>query len=683
MRRALTVACLLAATPALADEGMWTFNNFPADKVKKAYGFQPTDQWLQHVQLSSARLAGGCSGSFVSAQGLVLTNHHCARRCIDDVSTPQRDYIKNGFWAAAQEDELQCPTVEINRLEMVWDVTELVNQATMGLEGAAFHDAQKEIYARVEKSCATSDDVRCDVVNLHHGGMYHLYKYRRFQDVRLVFAPEHSVAFFGGDPDNFEYPRYDYDVSFLRVYVDGKPAPTGHFFKWSAAGAQPGMLTFVTGHPGGTSRLDPTGLLRYQRDYALPERLTRIAEMRGLVTMFQALGPEQARISNNLRFGLENGFKALKGRREALADDAFLAQKEAEQKALQDKARARKDLAPLVKTAWSSVDKAAARLREIRVALRNLEQGAGSGSQLFNFARALLRAGDELPKPNEKRLPEFSDAKLPALRQMLTSPVPIYPDLEQLTLTFYLSKLREELGPDHPVVRRVLGAKSPEELAKELVKATKLSDHNVRRSLLAGGKDAVDAANDAMIELARATDGDARAIRKLYENEVDSVVTKNTEAIAKARFSIYGASTYPDATFTLRLSYGSVKGYVEDGKAVEPMTTFEGLYQRATGREPFELPPSWVMAKDRLDPRTPMNFCTTNDIIGGNSGSPVINKDAEVVGVIFDGNIQSLGGEYGFDPAVNRAVALDSRAIVEGLDRVYGAHRLVRELRGN
>ena len=674
-------ALILASSIAHADEGMWTYNNFPSDKVKQKYGFESTQQWLDHVRLSSLRLAQGCSASLVSPNGLVMTNHHCAHQCIEQLSNAQKDYVASGFFARTEKEEVKCPVLEANQLTQITDVTDRVRAALKGLEGKQYNDALKAEMSKIEKECATSDDVRCDVVSLYHNGIFNLYKYRRFQDVRLVFAPEFAIAFFGGDPDNFNFPRYDLDVSFLRIYEGDRPAKTEHYFKWSPEGARDGDLAFVSGNPGGTSRLNTVAQLEYQRDVALPANLLRLAELRGLLTDFADRGPEFKRISSPLLFGTENSLKGLFGRYQSLLDKAFFASKVAAEQAFRSKI----NLDPAKKrtygSAWDAIAKAEVDLKNIRRPLVYLEQGAGFQSQLFSIAKTLVRTSEELPKPNEKRLREYADSAMPAVKQRLFSSAPIYDDLEIATLAFSLTKLREMLGPDDPAVRKVLGKDSPKEIATSLVKGTQLKDVKLRKALFEGGKKAVDASNDPMIQLARKIDPDARAIRKHYEDDIESVEKKNQELIAKANFEIYGTSNYPDATFTARVSYGQVKGWIENGKPVNPITTMAGAFERNTGRDPFALPASWLAAKSKLNLGTPMNFCTDNDIIGGNSGSPMVNKNGEIIGLVFDGNIHSLGGEYGFDPALNRTVAVHSAALIEALGKIYGANRIIEELR--
>ena len=672
-------ACFTSDSRVHADEGMWPPNAFPSAEVGKKYGFAPDQPWLDHVQLASARLAQGCSASFVSREGLVMTNHHCAHGCIEQLSSPKRDLVANGYFARTQADELRCPALEVNQLVSIEDVSQRMAAALAGKSGAAYSETKKAEHAKLEKACATSDAVRYDVVELYQGARQYLYKYQRFQDVRLVFAPELAAAFFGGDPDNFNFPRYVLDVAFLRIYEGDKPAPREHFFPFSQNGAQEGELTFTSGHPGHTSRELTVAELLFERRVRLPRRLGMLSEMRGELTEFGRRGAEQRRISKGPLFGVENSIKALRGRQQALLDDRLIPSKKKAESAL--RARLAKDKRPGFATAYASVDKAVATMGEIFDNYDLLERGLAFPGDLFGYARALVRAADELPKANETRLPEFTDAAQPALKQGLFSPAPVHPELEVLQLTFGLTKLREILGPDDPVVKKLLGKKSPAKLAFELVRGTTLGTPAARKKLFEGGKAAIDASRDPLIAFAKLVDPDARAVRKRYEDEVESALSKAHEAIAAVRFEAYGTSVYPDATFTLRFSYGAVRGWVERGKSVPPFTVFGGAFERATGEEPFALPKSWLDAKPKLNLETRLNFVSTNDIIGGNSGSPVINRNAEIVGLIFDGNIHSLGGEYGFDEKLNRAVSVHSSAILEALKVIYGASRLADELR--
>lgn len=699
MTRSLALPCtlaaaLVAAAPAAADEGMWTLDAFPAERVRRTHGFAPGAAWLDHARLASARLAGGCSGSFVSASGLVMTNHHCAHACVEQLSAAGADLVQGGFLARTAAEERRCPEEEVNQLVTIADVTARIRGATRGHAGAAFQRALRQEIAAIERACQTSESIRCDVVTLYQGGLYHLYTYRRFTDVRLVFAPELAVASFGGDPDNFEFPRYALDVAFLRVYEGGKPARTTEWFRWSPDGAKEGELVFVTGHPGGTDRALTAAELRYQRDVALPDRLVRLAELRGLLTGFRLLGAEQRRVSTEELLGIENTFKALRGQLQALAEPGLLEARVAAERALQAEAardpeppaqprsagpgRSGDERGARVRAAYAAIEQAQARLRELR---RELSLERGGAGALLPLARHLLRAGDERARPDGDRLREYREASLPALARRVLSEAPIHPELERVLLGHTLSKLREDLGADHPAVRRALGEASPEEVAAQAVSGTRLADPAVRRRLWDGGAAAVGASSDPMIALARALDPEARAVRRAHEDEVEAPVRRAHEVIADARFAARGRSAYPDATFTLRITYGEVKGWREGSREVPPFTTLAGAFARHTGREPFALPPSWLEAKPRLDLSTPYDLVTTNDIVGGNSGSPLVNARAEIVGVVFDGNVHSLGGEYGFDAARNRAVAVDSRAIVEALEKIYGARELLEEVR--
>ncbi|MBV8824043.1 MAG: S46 family peptidase [Bradyrhizobiaceae bacterium] len=682
-RAALALALLLAALPAGAEEGMWTTDAFPADAVNAAYGFRPDQAWLDHVQLSSLRLARGCSAAFVSPFGLVQTNHHCAASCIEQLSTAGRDLIAAGFYAREAKDEVRCPDVEVNQLVAISDVTARVKQAVAGKDGPDFAAAMKAVRAAIAKECSGNDAaLRCDGVDLYHGGIYHLYKYRRYQDVRLVFAPEKAIAFFGGDPDNFEFPRYDLDVTYLRVYADGAPLDTrANYLRYAAHDVAPGDLVFTSGHPGSTNRLDTVAQLAFRRDVSLPRELFEQSELRGILTEFRTKGDEQARIAAGLLFGVENGLKAGKGRFAALLDGAVMTRRAEAEAKLRAAVAADPQLQAQYGGAWDGIARVLHRYRAMRDRYVFTEGGEGFRSRPFGHAKPLVRHAAERTKPDEERLREHTEANFPILRQSILSRAPIYPELEKLTLTFSLTKLRETLGPDDPFVRKVLGQKSPAQRAAELVDGTRLADPEVRRQLLDGGQASIDASDDPMILLARELDGDLRALRKDYEDNVEAPLTKYSGEIAAASFKVYGTSTYPDATFTLRLSYGAVKGYRDGGKDIAPLTRIGGAFDRATGLDPFRLPDSWITARASLDPDTPFDFATTNDVVGGNSGSPVIDRAGEVVGVIFDGNIHSLGAGFGYEAEKSRAIAVAVGALRETLAKIYRADRLIEELR--
>jgi Peptidase S46 len=683
------LACGLFAAAALseaarADEGMWTYDNFPKAAVAKKYGFTADARWLEHAQRSSLRLAGGCSGSFVSGNGLVMTNHHCVRGCVSQLSTKEQDYGANGFYADAPEVETRCPEIELNELLQITDVTKKIREATKGLKAgsADYLKAQKQAKSAIEKECAGGDEkLRCDVVDLYRGGVSDLYKYRRYQDVRLVFAPEQMAAHFGGDPDNFNFPRFALDAAFVRAYDDGKPVHPEHWFKWSAAGAEENELVFVSGNPGSTRRALTVAELVNQRDVAVPERLIAMAELRGVLTQFGRQSAENDRISKVELLGIENGYKGYRGRLDTLVDPKFIAAKIAEENKLKARVTARPELQKEAGQAWDTIAKATEEFRPHRKEYEYVEMGAGFGtSRLWRAARSLVRATAELKKPDADRLREYGDAKLPAIKQALFSKAPIYDEFEILKLTHSLIKLREELGSTHPFVVKVLGKKSPEELAAELVKGSALKDVAERKRLFEGGPEAVAASKDPLIQLALSIDQDGRKLRKWKEDDVDAKIEAASEAIARARFALDGQSQYPDATFTLRLSYGAVKGWTESGHTVKPFTDFAGAFAHNTGRFPFNLPESWMVAQPRIKGETRFDLVTDNDIIGGNSGSPLVNKAGEVVGLVFDGNLPSLGGDYWFEPEVNRTVAVHSAGILEALRNIYGAKRVLDEL---
>ncbi len=670
---------LIFPPPSRADEGMWTFNKFPSASVGKLYGFAPSAAWLNHVRLSSVRIAGGCSSSFISPQGLVMTNHHCAVDCVDQLSTQKQNFVETGFYAKAAANEVKCPDFELDALTDIEDVTQQVQGATRGLTGQAYNSAAREENANLQKGCATNPGIRCDVVALYHGGMYDLYKYKRYRDVRLVFAPEYSVAQFGGDPDNFNFPRYDYDISLLRAYENDRPASTPDYLHWSPSGSRTNELVFVSGNPGSTSRELTIAQLEYLRDHSYPRTLSALSELRGILEQYGKAGGEAARTTRDELFFVENSYKADTGRQQALQDKAFFAKLVQNEETLRKVVASRPSLRSYGK-AWNEIARVQRTKAALAIPYAYIGSGRGLQSDLFNFAQTLVRLPVEKQKPNGKRLPEFSDAALVTLPYRLFSEVPIYPSVEELNLAFSLKKMREDLGTDDAFVRQVLGNSSPDQRAHQLISGTQLSDVKVRRALYEGGAAAIAASNDPFIVLARDIDAQAREVRKRYEDTVAAPERKASEDIARARFAIQGTRVDPDATFTLRLSYGTVKGFPETTGYVGPYTTIGGLFNRATGADPYVLPQNWLGAKPSLDLNTAMNVATTNDIIGGNSGSPLINKDAQVVGLIFDGNIHSLGGDFGFDPVANRAIGVDSRALLAGLQNVYHADRIVSEI---
>jgi hypothetical protein len=679
MRGLVLLAACAVFLPAHAEEGMWTFDNFPSATVKRDFGADITPAWLEHVRLSTLRLTN-CTASFVSPEGLILTNHHCVESCLAELSSKEKSLLELGFGAPTRKEELRCPAQHADVLVGTENITDEVQRADSGLGEAAANDARKKLLTSLELACeqasvkSKSGKLECQAVRLYQGGQYYLYKYRRYADLRLVFAPEADIAAFGGDPDNFQFPRWTLDFSMLRAYEDDKPAKTPHYLQIDFAGPRANQLVFVSGMPGTTARQQTRAQLEFDRDVSLPIALMRASELRGRFIQFGKSNVGDERIVLAALNSLQNGIKVRRKELDALNDDAFLAGKSKSEQEL--RAGARLDgFDP-----WAEIASASNRERVLYLPYIFIENGAGFGSALFRNARLLLRGGDERLKPNKDRLREFSETALPQLQRDLYARIPVYPEFEQMTLSFSLERMREWLGPDHPVVRRLMSKESPDELATRLIAETKLDDAAFRKQLWEGGKAAVHASHDPMIELVRSIDADARRLRKQYEDEVEAPIAAASRRIAAASFSAYGTNTYPDATFTLRLNYGAVQGWIENGAAVDPFTHLDRAFERATGSSPFKIPASWMGAKAQLDLSTPFCISTSNDIVGGNSGSPLIDASGKLVGLMFDGNIHSIAGRYWFNPAINRAVALHPAIIREALEKVYGAKELMKEL---
>jgi hypothetical protein len=665
-----------------ADEGMWLFSAPPREQVKARYGFEISDTWLDHLMKSSVRFNSGGSGSFVSGDGLVLTNHHVGADSLQKMSSQQNDYLRDGFYAKSAADEIKCNDLELNVLQSIEDVTTRVNAAIpAGATGDAAALARRKITAEIEKESREKTGLRSDVVTLYQGGAYHLYRSKRYTDIRLVFAPESQAAFYGGDPDNFEYPRYCLDVCFFRVYENDQPVKSEHFLKWSARGAADGELVFVSGHPGTTRRLLTIPELEYLRDNQIPYLLAQLKRREVLLTAWSGRNQENARRAKDDLFSLQNSRKVYDGRIAALQDPAFFDAKVVAENSFKQQLTGQPEGAAAL-AAYAQIASAQKILAGVATRYRFLESGGAFNAESFVLARQLLRSGEERPKPNGERLREYSDARRESFEQQLFSDKPIYPDFETVTLADSLTFMVEVLGANDPTVKKVLAGKSPRVRAAELINQTQVRDIAFRKKLYEGGTSAVSAAKDPLIEVARAIDAEARALRTTAEGQ-DEIKQQSQSAISKARFAMQGATNYPDATFTLRLSYGAVKGYEENGANVSATTKIAGLYQRSADQRnqpPFDLPPRWVEKKAMLDPEVPFNFVSTNDIIGGNSGSPVVNRAAEFVGIIFDGNIQSLSGDYGYSDVQARALSVHSAVVLEALKKVYEVPALVTEL---
>lgn len=672
------------ALPLAADEGMWLFNNPPKKLLREKYGFEPADAWFEHLQRASVRFNSGGSGSFVSSGGLVMTNHHVGADALQKLSSKQRDLLRTGFYAKTPAEELKCLDLELNVLESIEDVTGRVNAAVQpGMGPAEALKARRAVMNAIEQESTEKTGLRSDVITLYHGGLYHLYRFKKYTDVRLVFAPEQAIAFFGGDPDNFEYPRFDLDVCFFRVYEGGKPAKVAHHLAWSKAGPADGELVFVSGHPGRTSRLNTVAHLEFLRDRVFPSALQRIFRREVILRTFSERSRENARRAQDELFGYQNSRKARIGMLAGLMDPGIMGRKRTEEKAFRAAVARDAKLKKECGAAWDDIDATLRAWKSIYNDYLLLEQGAAFHSDLFFIARTLLRMAEETAKPNADRLREYRESNLESLRQQLFSEAPIYDDLEIVKLADSLTMYAEMAGAASEPVVEALAGKSPRDRAVQLVQGTRLGDVAARKKLAAGGLEAIASSDDPMLQLARLVDGPARRVRKLYEEKVEEPQRQAYGRIAQARFAVFGTDLYPDATFTLRLAFGVVKGYTHLGRDIPPWTTIGGTYERAeehAHKEPFALPPSWLERKDRLNLDTPFNFVFTADIIGGNSGSPVVNRKGELVGLVFDGNLDSLVWDFVYTEGPARSIAVHSAAIVEALRKVYDAGPLADEL---
>lgn len=668
-----------------SDEGMWLLNEPPRDLLKSKYGFDLTESWLLRAQRASVRFNSGGSGGFVSPYGLVVTNHHIAAESLQKLSPPGKDYYRDGYLAETRDQELKCPDLELNVLQEIVDVTDRVNAAvTPDMNPAAAFAARRRVMAQIEKESLDQTGLRSDVVTLYQGGAYHLYRYKKYTDVRLVMAPEAAIAHFGGDTDNFEFPRFCLDVAFFRVYENGAPIASPDFFPWNPAGPREGDLVFVTGHPGTTNRLETLAKLRHRRDITLPYSLARLRSLEAALSQFSERKPLYSQWAASDLHRVANARKAFSGQYQGLLDASLITKKQQDEEALLRFDGTGDEPAELVKAreGRDRIAQAQERLAAIETEWALFERGDAFSSELFTIARHLVRMRTELVKPNDERLREYRESNLESLKFQLFSPAPIRAELEQAKLAASLTFMAERLGGDHPLVRRVLGGMPPWRRAAELVRGTRLFDVGERKRLFQSPTE-LDGSNDTMIALVRDIDEAARDWRRRYETEVEEVERKGYAALAKWRFLKFGRQIAPDATFTLRLAFGVVRGYEEDGQSIPYFTTFGGAFERAEEhghRPPFQLPARWMERRQRLNLATPLNFVSTADTIGGNSGSPVLNRSGEIIGINFDRNRHGLIRNFVYTDVQARHISVHAGGVLEALTLLYDADSLVKEL---
>jgi hypothetical protein len=677
---ATTLLSLCLCGAAHADEGMWTFDDFPTEQMQAAYGWAPDPSWLRTVQLATLRLNSGCSASFVSADGLVMTNNHCARDCVAALSDTKHDYIAKGFYAKTVNGEKPCVGFEADELVAIKDVTGSITALTKGKSGKAFADAERAAISQTDAQCETGTSLLCEVVPLYHGGIYDLYTYRRYQDLRLVLAVEDDAANFGGDPDNFEFPRYDIDVTLLRVYDHGEPFHPSAYFKFASTPPKSGDVVVTAGSPQSTHRDDTVAQLLFRRDYVVPTRRAFLSEEAGILWDMGETSPELARECRNDYFFTMNNLKAFEGEQEALRDGPLMVQKLAAETVLRKKMAANPSLAPDL-AAFDKIAQAQTVYGKIFMRLELLDEfPQWTLPDVVRQTFELNRYAAESAKPDAQRLEDYNAANLPGIQQDIEGDGEYYPIVEKRLIAWWLMDMRFYLGADDPDVQAILGRQSPDEIAELIIDGTKLTDTSQRTRLFVGGAKAINASQDPLLVFIRRLDRPARKVLDDYNDNVDAVVTQNTALISRAKFALYGTGIYPDGTLTPRLSYGQVKGYEQDGNFVPPFTSFTGAFARATGEEPFKLPPSWIKAAPQIDMSTHLDIALSVDITGGDSGSPVLNRAGEITGLMFDVNIQSLGGDFGYDGTANRGIAVDATALKLALTSIYHAERLAKEI---
>ncbi|HEY0116409.1 MAG TPA: S46 family peptidase [Allosphingosinicella sp.] len=680
LRLFVSAALLSLVCPASAEEGMWTFDNFPIAKANRDLGTNIDQAWLDRVRLASVRI-GGASGGLVSAEGLIFTNEHVASDCVQDLSTPEQNYVQTGFTPSSRAGERKCPGMTAEILTDISDVTQRMQAAGRGLEGEAFTRARDAEAGRIEsEACGSDRSKRCQVVTLYRGGQFKLYTYRRYTDVRLAFAPEHRASAFGGDLDNFSFPRFAVDGAFVRIYENDRPVATPIHFRWNPSPPQENQPVFLSGSPGATQRLLTQEQLRTIAEVVMPLQQQLQSELRGRLIQFMAQSPQNAFQAQSTLYSLENGYKRSYGRQQALIDARFMAGRTRAETEFRQRVAANAALTREIGDPWAELARVQPEQRRLFPAYYLLEQIAGGGSQLFNWADDIVRGAQERPKPSAERLPEYGDARLPQVENRLFAETPNYPAVDEVQLAWWLSKTREILTVDDPRIRTLLGNESPEALARRLARETRLGDPAVRRRLWEGGLAAVQASDDPLIQFNLRVQEIMRQARGEYEGTVQAPTDRASEALARARFAAYGTSLYPDATGTLRLTYGRLKGWSHQGRTFPFATTFAGLWDRATGAEPFDLAPRLAAARDKIPPGTILDVAASTDTIGGSSGSPAVNAVGEIIGANFDSTVLTQRNAYGYDPEVNRSVLVTAAAVTAALQHAYGMQHLLIEL---
>lgn len=668
---------------------MWTFDYPPVKYFERTYGFTPDEKWFDNARLSALRLSG-CSASFISSDGLVMTNHHCARYALDKVNKPGEDLPDSGFYAPTLNDERRVDGMYADQLISMKDVTAEVQEAfergktdeeKVAERNREIQKLQKDAWEEYKKS-QPNDSIYAQVVTFYNGGKYSLYIYKRYTDIRLVFAPQLIVAYFGGDYDNFTYPRYDLDVSLFRIYQDGKPLNTEHYFRWSNSGAQENEPVFVIGNPGRTSRLLTVAQLEFNRDYSYPYIVNLLKDAMDIYSKYIEQHPDKKLEYQTRLFGISNSYKAYTGYLGGLRDQYLMARK----RAFEKKFREAVDANPVLKEKYGSVWKEIARIQKEKAEIYEKFQAynvTGLGrSSYFNIASRLIQYAKAMKMPESNRPMDYKGGALDSTKKKFF-PSNFNPDIEKMFLEYQLGFMSSVFGTSNEAFNRLLGGRTPTDAAHDLATTTFLGDSSRVVAMLNGSPDAILSSSDPFIQYMESIQKEASEMQARYQNLSAREATQG-QKLGHALYDVYGTSIPPDATFTLRIADGVVKGYEYNGTIAPPLTTFYGMYNRyySFGKKyPWYLPGNWSNPPADFNLSTPLDFVATNDIIGGNSGSPVINKNLEIVGLIFDGNIESLPGEYIYVDTYNRSVAVHSNAILEALAKIYHADRIVSEIK--